>query len=126
MMDNKVKLHPENLYSYNAGGTCSVLVTEGVMKELAKLQAMHLHKVKKLLNSRISEVYPSGWTLHYPDGVQTMVDYIEDGGDVAQQIKWATTANKPVHKPLVFIASSMNEAAAMADAFVLSEKEQEV
>lgn len=109
------KLHPGSLYDYNAGTYCGVLVEEAVMKKLAKAQAKHLEEVKRILYDNIEQVYPSMWTLHYPEGKQTNVDFIDTSADVKERIKMATTSNPPRHKPVVFVAESMKEAERMAD-----------
>jgi len=110
--------YPGSLYDYTAGAYCGVLVKEHVMRKLAGLQAKHLEEVKRLLIDEADRgnVFPSMWTLHYPGGEQTTVNFIPKGDDVYQRIKNATTGAQPRHIPVVFIASSMEEAKAMADA----------
>ncbi len=110
--------YPGSLYDYTAGIYCGVLITESVMRKLAKLQARHLADVTRLLTDEADRgnVFPSGWTLHYPDGKQTAVHFIEDGRDIQERIHTARISNPPRHLPLVFVASSMGEAKAMADA----------
>lgn len=119
-MDNKeqeVVMHDGSLYDYNNGVSVGVLVKENVMRKLVKLQQKHLEDVKRLLMDEADKdnVFPSMWTLHYPEGKQTTVTYIDTSADVKQRIKSATTTTQPVHKPTVFIASTMKEAEAMAD-----------
>lgn len=115
---NKYETYPGSLYSYTHGHYCGVLITEPVMKKLAKLQAAYLADVKRLLTDEAERdnVYPSMWTLHHPNGKQTHVSFIETEACVFDRIKNATTADKPIHKPLVFVASDMQEAKYMADA----------
>jgi hypothetical protein len=110
--------HTGTLYDYTAGTLCGVLVTEKAMRKLAALQAQHLEAVKRLLHDEAGHgnVHPSMWTLHYPDGKQTTVRYIDTGLDVQQRIKAATTSCQPEACSVVFIASSMDEAKAMANA----------
>lgn len=109
--------YPGSLYDYTAGVYCGVLVKEPVMRKLAGLQAKHLEEVKRLLTDEADRgnVFPSMWTLHHPGGKQTTVNFISKDDDVYQRIKNATTGAQPRHIPLVFIASSMDEAEAMAD-----------
>lgn len=109
--------YPGSLYDYNAGTLCGVLVKEGVMRKLAKLQAAHLAAVKQLLTNEAERgnVFPSMWTIHYPAGEQTMVHFVYKGEDLNRRIQSATVANPPRHHPLVFVASSMDEAKQMAD-----------
>lgn len=111
------KKYEGSLYDYTAGIYCGVLVKENVMKKLARLQAKHLEDVKRLLMiaAENGDVFPSMWTLHYPDGSQTMVKYIDESVDVKERIKTATIANQPTHFDTVFVASSMDEAKNMAD-----------
>lgn len=118
MNDENYEIYPRSLYDYAAGVYCGVLVEEATFKKLAKLQAEHLEKVKRLLSDEASKgrVHPSMWTLHYPSGEQTNVSFIEKNKDVSQRIKTATTASPPVHKKVVFVAESMDEAKRMADA----------
>lgn len=106
-----------SLYDYTAGVYCGVLVKEPVMRKLAGLQAKHLEEVKRLLTDEADRgnVFPSMWTLHHPGGEQTTVNFISKDDDVYQRIKNATTGAQPRHIPVVFIASSMEEAKAMAD-----------
>ena len=87
------------------------------MKKLAKLEALHLEKVKRLLHDEGDKgnVFPSMWTLHHPEGVQTTVDFIDESRDLNESIRCAVNNSMPIHKPLVFIASSMKEAGIMAD-----------
>ena len=88
------------------------------MKKLARLQALHLADVKRLLvdEAERGNVFPSMWTLHYPDGEQTSVHFIDTHVTVADRIRTATVASPPKHRSLVFIAGSMDEAKALADA----------
>ncbi|PHR58823.1 MAG: hypothetical protein COA47_10200 [Robiginitomaculum sp.] len=90
---------------------------ERVMRKLVKLQQKHLEDVKRTLMDEAEKgnVFPSMWTLHYPEGEQTPVRFIDTSEDVKDRIKSATTSAQPVHIPLVFIADSMQEAEAMAD-----------
>jgi hypothetical protein len=115
---SKYKTHPGTLYDYTAGVYCGVLVTEKVMRKLAALQAQHMESVKRLLadEAERGNVHPSSWTLHYPDGKQTSVKFIDASEDIRARIKNATTTNQPKAHPLVFIAGSMDEAEQMADA----------
>lgn len=109
--------HPGTLYDYTAGSYCGVLVTEGVMRKLAALQHKHLEEVKRLLmdEAERGKVFPSMWTLHHPDGVQTSVHFIDTSEDLQRRIKSATSSNQPIVRPLVFVAGSMDEARQMAD-----------
>ena len=88
------------------------------MRKLAALQAQHLESVKRLLSDEADRgnVYPSMWTLHHPDGVQTTVRFIDTSEDLKGRIKNATITRQPTAQPLVFIAGSMDEAKQMADA----------
>jgi hypothetical protein len=110
--------YPGTLYDYTAGTLCGVLVTEKVMRKLAALQAQHLENVKRLLTDEAERgnIHPSMWTLHYPDGQQTTVRYIDTSADLQQRIKAATISRQPEACHTVFIASSMDEAKQMADA----------
>lgn len=110
------EMHPGTLYDYTAGCHCGVLVTEKVLRKLAALQTQHLEAVKRLLTDSEGEVFPSMWTLHYPDGKQTTVRYIDRSTTVAERIRAAGIARKPTAEYPVFIASSMDEAKRMADA----------
>lgn len=111
------KTYPGSLYDYTAGVRCGVLVTEPVMRKLAKLQARHLEEVKRMLIDECDRgnVFSSMWTLHYPQGQQTTVRFIDSDRDLKSSIKNACHTAAPKHEPLVFIASSMAEARAMAD-----------
>jgi hypothetical protein len=115
---SEYKTHTGTLYDYTAGTNCGVLVTEKVMRKLAGLQAKHLEDVKRLLSNEAEHgnVYPSMWTLHYPDGKQTHVQFIDTSADLQRRIKAATTSRGPIAYPLVFIAGSMEEAKQMANA----------
>jgi len=109
-------IHPGTLYNYTAGVQCGVLVTERVMRKLARLQAKHLLEVKRLLSDSKEEVFPSMWTLHYPEGKQTHVNYIDLSCSLEDRIRSATHAHAPKACYPVFIANSMGEAQAMAEA----------
>lgn len=115
---SEYKTHPGTLYDYTAGVYCGVLVTEKVMRKLAALQAKHLEDVKRLLSdeSECGNVHPSMWTLHYPDGEQTVVKFINTSENLRGRIKNATIARQPVAHKVVFVAGSMDEAKKMADA----------
>ncbi|RJT47202.1 hypothetical protein [Rahnella woolbedingensis] len=120
MTDSKYEIVPEKLFDFSAGVYCGVLMPESVMKKLAKLQASYLQDVQRLLTEHKSELYPSSWTLYYPEGKQTSVYYAETGsavgvGDIERRIKHATLAHKPTLRPLVFKANSMDEAKKMAE-----------
>ena len=110
------KIHDSHLYSYESGVSVGVLITEKVMKKLAKMQAKHLEDVKRLLTDSEGDVFPSMWTLYYPDGEQTVVKYIDTMGDLKRSIRCAVSAHSPVHHPVCFVASSMDEAKEMAEA----------
>lgn len=110
------KVYPGTLYDYTAGVYCGVLVTEPVMRKLAKLQQQHVEAVRRVLHDNREGVYPSGWTLHHPDGEQTVVRFIETAADVDQRIGWATSMREPEAAHPVFVAASKDEAKAMADA----------
>lgn len=114
----KYAIHYGTLYNYTAGVLCGVLVKERVMRKLVALQTKHLEDVKRVLSDGADngEVFPSSWSLHYPDGGQTVVEYIETGVDVQRRIRTAITANPPKVCKTVFIASGMEEATQMADA----------
>ena len=118
MSETDWTVHEGSLYDYTAGAYCGVLITESVMKRLAKMQASHLADVRRLLSDEAERgnVYPSGWTLHHPGGKQTEVRYIDTTASLSDRIRLGTTPGKPIHKPLVFVAASMDEARAMADA----------
>lgn len=115
---SEYNIYTGTLFDYTAGTLCGVLVTEKVMRKLASLQAQHLESVKRLLSDEAERgnVYPSMWTLHYPDGKQTTVRFIDTSESVQQRIKYATTSRQPEVCPVVFIANSMDEAKQMADA----------
>ena len=110
--------HNGTLYDYTAGTCVGVLVKENVMRKLVRLQHEHLEKVKRVLSDGADkgDVFPSMWTLHYPNGKQVTVKYIDTSASVLYRIKNATTAEQPVPHDLVFIANSMDEAKRMADA----------
>lgn len=119
MSNSKYEVVPEKLFDFTAGVYCGVLMPEHVMRKLAKIQAAYLQDVKRLLTDNKNELYPSSWTLHYPEGKQTPVRFTTqetEHDSIESRIKNATIANKPVHYPLVFKASSMEEAEAMANA----------
>lgn len=113
------KYNDGSLYSYSAGFYCGVFMKESVMKKLAKLQAKHSDDVKRLLTDEADNgnVFPYGWTLHYPDGIQTTVHYIDQTGTAKKSIDAAVRTDVPKHHPLVFIAGSMGEAEIMADEY---------
>lgn len=115
-----VKTYSGSLYEYTAGVFCGVLITERVMKKLARLQSDYLLQVKLMLLDEYDRgnVYPSDWTLHYPKGKQTTVNYIDEtmsGGSIRDRINKAVHSHQPKHMPLVFIASDRKEAQRMAD-----------
>ncbi|MFK3845321.1 hypothetical protein [Stenotrophomonas sp. NPDC078853] len=116
--DAGYEMHPGTLYDYTAGVYCGVLVTEKVMRKLAALQAQHLDAVKRLLTDSHAdgEVFPSMWTLHYPEGKQTTVRFIDKSLSVPERIRLASISRQPTAEYPVFIASSMDEAKRMADA----------
>ena len=64
------KIHSGSLYDISCGHRCGVLVKESTMKKITKLQATYLEDVKRVLSSEAEKgnVFPSMWTLHYPDG----------------------------------------------------------
>jgi hypothetical protein len=110
------------LYDYSAGALCGVLVKERVMKKLAALQAKHLEDVKRVLSQGADngDVFQSDWTLHYPNGVQTEVRFLDPLRDGHERIKRAITAHPPRAHKLVFIATCMDDAKKAADAHYLA------
>lgn len=117
-MSKDYKIHNGTLYDYTAGVQCGVLIKENVMRKLVRMQQEHLEKVKRLLADEADKgnVFPSMWTLHYPNGKQTTVNYIDTSADIKSRIEGATTSDQPRPRNLVFISSSMKEAERMADA----------
>jgi len=116
---SEVKIHNGSLYSYSAGLKCGVLVREKTMRKLVKIQNDHMQKVKALLTNEADKgrVFPSMWTLHYPEGKQTAVHFIDTEEDLKRAIDNSVYSARPIHRDLVFIASSMDEAKKMADAY---------
>lgn len=115
---DEIEKYDGSLYSYTAGCLCGVLITEKVMRKLAKAQVKHLEEVKRILHdNKDTDVFPSMWTLHYPEGKQTTVNFIDTSENVEQRIKNATMASTPRHLKLVFKANSMKEAEKMADTY---------
>jgi len=112
-----MKTYDGSLYQYSNGSYCGVLMKKLVMKKLVKSQLRHLEEVKRILSDEADDgnVFPSMWALHYPNGEQTIVDFIDTSCNVRDRIKSATRCSQPIHKPLVFIADNMKEAVAMAD-----------
>lgn len=112
------KIHNGSLYDYTAGVACGVLVKEKIMRKLVKIQNRYLEEIKRVLSDGADSgsVFPSMWTLHYPQGIQTHVYYIDSAADVKNNIEWAIKADTPTHRPLVFIAKNMKDAERMADA----------
>lgn len=117
-MSAEYEVHHGTLYDYNAGCQVGVLIKENVMRKLLKLQHQHLDAVKRLLTDEAENgnVFPSMWTLHYPEGKQTTVRFIDKSENLAMRIKSAVCAAQPRVEKLVFIASSMDEAERMANA----------
>ncbi len=111
------KTYQGSLYHYAGSVNVGVLVKESTMKKLAKLEALHLENVKRLLQDEgdRGNVFPSMWTLHHPEGKQTVVNFIDESRDLSDSIRCATNSGNVQNKPLVFIASSMKEAEKMAD-----------
>lgn len=110
----------ECLYNYNNGVYVGVLVDEDTMKQLVKLQAEHLTKVKRLLlkASEAGRVAHGCWTLHHPNDKQTHVQYIDRSQSteqLRQRLKMATHAHQPQCLDLVFVADSMQDAKEQAD-----------
>lgn len=115
-----IKIYNGSLYDYTAGVFCGVLITERVMKKLARLQSEHVLQVKRLLHDEYDRgnVFPADWTLHYPEGKQTIVKYIDESkgrGATRDTIRRAVHSHQPKHMPLVFIANGRDEAIRMAD-----------
>ncbi len=112
------KLHDGTLFDYSANVYCGVLITQKVLKKLAALQAEYLENVKSILSdgADAGDVFPSSWTLHYPEGKQTEVRYIDLSEDVRKRIELAVNKDAPRVQKLVFIAKSMDEAKRMAEA----------
>lgn len=104
------ELIEEKLYDYTSGSFCGVLVPEHVMKKLTKLQAKHLEEVKKVLTEHKAELYPSMWTLYYPDGVQTVVNFAEISDDVDRRIQNAVHSHTPKYLKTVYKAATMDDA----------------
>lgn len=116
-MSKKYKLYNGRLYNYGNFFTCGVLIRERIMRKISKLQSKYLEEVKKVLTSGAenNEVFSSNWTLHYPEGEQTTVRFIDISLDVKNSIDSATLTAKPLYSPVVFIAASMKEAEEMAN-----------
>jgi hypothetical protein len=112
-----MKIHPETLFDYNTGCYCGVLVTERIMKKLAKLQAAHLESVKRLLMGNKEEVFPSMWTLSKANGKQETIRFIDTNRNLDDAIKAALRSDNPRPSYPTFIAASMKEAELMGDEY---------
>lgn len=112
------QIHPGTLFKYTAGVYCGVFMKEATMRRLAKLQAAHLEQVRRILadGADRGELFPAGWTLHYPEGEQTVVHFIDTAYSVSQRIQWATISQPPEALPLVFVADGTADAKRQADA----------
>ncbi|HGK4909785.1 TPA: hypothetical protein ACLMQK_004544 [Yersinia enterocolitica] len=117
MSDERYKIIPESLFDLS-GVYCGVVMPERVMRKIVKLQAACIQEIKRTLTEHKDELYASNWTLYYPNGEQKEVRYIDpsDSINIESRIKHAAFINQPRHLPLVFIASSQDEAKSMADA----------
>ena len=118
-----MKIHPQTLFDYSAGCYCGVLVTERIMKKLAKLQHEHSEAVKRLFMDNRDDVFPSMWTLSKASGTQETVRYIDTTATLEQRIASATRCDSPRACYPVFIAGSMQEAEAMGDEYYTSKAE---
>lgn len=112
-----VNIYNGTLFNYSAGVYVGCLVKESTMRKLAKLQAEHERAVKRLLadEAERGNVFAAGWTLHYPNGQQTTVNFIDTTADIKSRIDVATHSHRPTAVPLVFVAKGMSEAKEMAD-----------
>lgn len=120
-----INIHPEILFDYNTGCYCGVLVTERVMKKLAKLQHEHSEKVKRLLMDNKEDVFPSMWTLCNANGKQETVRYIDKSRSLEDAVNAAQRGDKPRPSYPTFIASSMEEAKAMGDTYYAKEQQND-
>lgn len=116
MSEKKYEIYPGTLYYYSIGLYCGVFVSNSVMRKLSSLQAKYLEEVRRCLSDNKGEVFPYMWTLHYPNGKQTHVNFVDKSRDVESAIKHACTPRQPEAVFPVFVASSMKEAQEMADA----------
>jgi len=67
----------EKYFNMNAGQYCGVLMKEPMSKKIAKLLYKQNQEIQELLASDLSQVEISNWTLAYPNGEQTIINYFE-------------------------------------------------
>lgn len=112
-------LSDSRLFNFTNSQYCGVLVTEKVMKKLAKLEAKYLNEVKLLLSDELDngEVISSDWGLVYPEGRQTTYYYSDKRSDIKNRIKVACLSSKIEHRPVVFIADGPEDAQKQANEY---------
>ena len=112
-------LSENRLFSFTNSQCCGVLVTEKVMKKIAKLEARYLNEVRLLLNEELDSgnVISSDWGLVYPEGKQTTYFYSDKSSDMKNRIKAACLSSKIEHRPVVFIADDYKDAQKQANEY---------
>lgn len=104
-------LSEKRLFNFTHSQYCGVLVTEKVMKKLAKLEANYLNEVRLLLTEELDggNVISSNWGLVYPDGKQTTYYYSDKSSDMKKRIEVACLPSKIEQCPVVFIADNYKD-----------------
>ncbi len=112
-------LNEHRLFSFSNSQYCGVLVTENVMKKIAKLEAKYLNDIRLLLSDEHDRgnVISSDWGIVYPEGKTTYFYYSDKSSDVKQRIKVSCLSSKIEHRPVVFIADNYEDAQKQANEY---------
>ena len=79
----------EKFFNMSAGLYCGVLLRENLAKKMMKLLYKQSQEVQELLAQNIDDVECHSWTVVYPKGEQTAIDYFQESSleDKMKRIK---------------------------------------
>lgn len=77
MSENTVNKSLTNYYDVVFGTFSGVLVKEDLMKQIVKENYKHRERIQKLLANNLDDLEVREWTLAYPEGKQTKVDFFD-------------------------------------------------
>lgn len=64
-------------FQINPGEFCGVFVSKRLGQRMYKMLQRHQDEIKEMLAANIDEVEPKEWTLAFPDGEQTVVNFFD-------------------------------------------------
>lgn len=88
MEKSKVITGADKYFNLPAGCYCGLVLEKKLAIRVQKLLTKQAEELKELIGSRIDEAHVSSWTLAYPNGEQTTVNYTSSVENTLQDKKY--------------------------------------